>query len=71
MIIIQKHQLSLWQYYGDKPAAYIADSKSCKFKSRFRDKTDNTSTVIVKIVVQVKYSSNFWRTFEVLLINWN
>lgn len=33
------------------------------------DKTDSTSTMDVKIVILLKYFSNFWKTLVALLIN--
>ena len=46
-----------------------ADFNSFKFKSRFISNTDNTGTINVEIAVPLKYLSNFWRTLEMLLIN--
>ena len=35
----------VWQYCREEPDNNITDSESFKFKSRFLDKTDNTSAV--------------------------
>ena len=45
------------------------DFNPCKFKSRFINNDNNTGTVNVKIAVPSKYLSNFWRTLERPLIN--
>ena len=46
-----------------------ADFNPCKFKSRFINNANNTGTVNVKIAMSLKYLSNFWRTLERPLIN--
>ena len=56
----------LWQYGRDKPNANITDSESFKLKSKF---TSNFKSNVV-IAVPLKYSSNFWRTLEMRLINY-
>ena len=62
---------SLWQYYRDDPNDNIAESVSFKFKIITTGKTsDADNTKDVKIAVPLKYLSNFWRTLEMLLINW-
>ena len=61
---------NLWQYYKDDPNNNIADSKSFKFKVKITGETpDNGNTKDVKIIVPLKYLSNFWRTLEMPLIN--
>ena len=61
---------SLWQYYNDIPNNNIVDSKSFKSKVKITGKTPvNGNTKDVKIIVPLKYLSNFWRTLETLLIN--
>ena len=57
---------SLWQCYRNEPADNITESKIFKFKSRFIDKTDATSTVNVKIVVPLKYLRSNVRKFQKL-----
>ena len=48
----------------------IANSSSFKYKSNFVDNTDNTGNLEgVKIALLLKYSSNFWRSLEMPLIN--
>ena len=60
----------LLQYYKDEPNDNYADSES--FKSNVKI-TGNTpaggNTKDVKIIVPLKYLSNFWRTLEMPLIN--
>ena len=57
------------QFCRDEPNNTITDSQSFKFKSRFLNNTNNASIIDAKIVVLLKYLSNFWRTLEILLIN--
>ena len=62
---------SLWQYYRDDPNDNIAESVSFKFKIITTGKTsDADNTKDVEIAVPLKSLSNFWRTLEMLLINW-
>ena len=65
-----KTSLSLWQYYKYEPNYNLANSES--FKSKVK-KTGSTpadgNTKDVKIIVPLKYLSNFWRTLEMPLIN--
>ena len=61
---------SLWQYYKDDPNDNIADSESFKSKVKMTGKTPaDGNTKDVKIIVPLKYLSNFWRTLEIPLIN--
>ena len=70
---------SLWQFKRDEVPADNADlsinnSQSFKYKAALLGKTadaaNNTSSVKeVKIVVPLKYLSNFWRSLEMPLIN--
>ena len=61
---------SLWQYYKDDPNDNIANSESFKFKVKITGTTpNNDNTKDVKIIVPLKYLSNFWRTLEMPLIN--
>ena len=48
----------MW-YYCHELADNISDSEPFKFKSTFMDKTDNTSTMDVKVAILLKYLSNF------------
>ena len=61
---------SFWQYYKDKPNENLTNSKSFKSKIKITGNTPNDcNTKNVEIIVPVKYLSNFWRTLEMLLIN--
>ena len=70
---------NLWQFKGDKVPAKNVDlsidnSKSFKYKAALlgkpADAADGTSFVKnTKTVVPLKYLSNFWRSLEMLLIN--
>ena len=75
MIIIEKHQEI---YYRDEPALNDADgtlvnfsgnSSSVKFKQKITGSTGDYGTKAVQIILPLKYLSNFWRTFEMALIN--
>ena len=70
---------SLWQYYRDEPflddngaiADFPADnnnSASFKFKIKIAGRTGNNGTKDIKIMVQLKYFSNFLRTLEMPVI---
>ena len=54
---------SLWQYHRDEPALTNAGA-TAKTGKIAAGGTEN-----VKIMVPLKYLSNFWRTFEVPLVN--
>ena len=61
---------SLWQYYKDEPNDNLANSESFKSKVKITGSTPaGGNTKDVKIIVPLKYLSNFWRTLEMLLIN--
>ena len=61
---------SLWQYYKDKPNDNLTDSKSFKSKTKITQKAPaDGNTKDFEIFVPLKYSINFWRTFEISLIN--
>ena len=70
---------SLWQFKRDEVPANNADlsvdnSQSFKYKAAFVGKTANVAGVNsfvkdTKIIVPLKYLSNFWRSLEVSLIN--
>ena len=65
-----KTSRSLWQYYKDDSNYNITQYESFKSKIKITGKTpaeDNTTDV--EIIVPLKYLSNFWRTFEMTLIN--
>ena len=60
---------SLWQYFRDDANDNLAESESFKPKIKITGKTDNNNAKNVEIMVPIKYLSNFWRTFEMSLIN--
>ena len=61
---------SLWQYYRDEPNGNLADSESFKSKIKITGTTpDNGNEKDVKIMVPLKYLSNFWGTLEMSLVN--
>ena len=61
----------LWQYYKDEQNDNLADSTSSKSKVKIIGSTSaGGNTKDVKIIVPLKYLSNFWRTLEMALINW-
>ena len=73
---------SYWNYYRDEPNSgkggdnnnvnyLVKDSKSfdCKTSITGRLEGNNTEKE-VEIVVPLKYLSNFWRTLNMPLINW-
>ena len=71
---------NLWKYYRDEPAleannkiidfpANNNNSASFRFKQQIIGQTRNGRTEDVEIMVSLKYLSNFWRTFEMPLIN--
>ena len=48
----------------------ITDSESSKFKRKITGNTPAVgNTEYVKIILLLKYLSNFWRTLEIPLIN--
>ena len=65
---------SLWQFKRDEiednANVTIANSSPFNYKSKFVGDTNNTEDLKdVKIVVPLKYLSNFWRSSEMPLIN--
>ena len=75
-----KTSRSLWQFYRDEPALdnnsniidFPANNNNgtlFKFKQRIAGQKGNNGTKDVEIMVALKYLSNFWRTFEMSLIN--
>ena len=71
---------SLWQYCKDIPAVHnnnaivnFAENNltdSFYFKAKMTDQTGNNGTKNVEIMVPLKYLSNFWRTLEMPLFNY-
>ena len=71
---------SLWNYYRDEPNSgingginySIMGSKSFDYKSNFIEggvTQNNLTKNDVKIVVSIKYLSNFWRSLNIPTIN--
>ena len=61
----------LWQHYKDDPNNNITQSELFKSKIEITGKTPAAgNTKDVEIIVPLKYLSNFWRTLEMLLINY-
>ena len=62
---------NLWQYYKDEPNGNLADSESFKSKIKITGKTpDDGNTINVEITAPSKYLSNFCRTLDMPLINY-
>ena len=60
----------LWHYYRDDPNNNITQSESFKSKIKITGNTSaDSNKKDVKIAVPLKYLSNFWRAFEMRLIN--
>ena len=60
----------MWQYCRDEPNDNLAQSESFKSKIKITGKTpNNDNEKDVEIMVPLKYLSNFWRTLEMPLIN--
>ena len=65
---------SLWQFKRDEIEGYVDltnnNSSSFKYKSSFFDDLSQAGIRNnVKIVIPLKYLSNFWRSLEIPLIN--
>ena len=61
---------SLWQYYKDEPNDNLANSELFKSKVKITGSTPaGGNTKDAKIIVPLKYLSNFWKTIEMWLIN--
>ena len=77
----RKTTSSLWNYYRDEPNNTVGDnnithsilnSESFDYKANFTENGvthDNLTKTDVKIVVPLKYLSNFWRHLDIPLIN--
>ena len=69
----------LWQYHRDKPnlndnGVVIdfpddTDNASIKFKQKITGNAGNDGTNDFQIMVPLRYLSNFWRTLEMSLVN--
>ena len=75
-----KRSKSLWKYYREEPVLdsnrNIIDfpddnnnSALFKLEQKITGQTGNGDTIFVKIMVLLKYLSNFWRTLEMSLVN--
>ena len=63
---------SLWNYHRDEPSNPLSsNSESFKHKTSITRKTpkNDDSLTNVKVVIPLKYLSNFWRSLDTLLIN--
>ena len=63
---------SSWNYYRDEPSnPYSSKSESFKYKTSITGKTPETNDSLtnVKLVISLKYLSNFWSSLNVPLIN--
>ena len=63
---------SLWNYYRDEPSNPLSsNSESFKYKRSITGKTpeNNDSLTNAKLVIPLKYFSNFWRSLNIPLIN--
>ena len=63
---------SLWNYYRDEPSNPLSsNSESCKYKTSIIGITpeNNDSSTNAKLVIPLKYLSNFWRSLNIPLIN--
>ena len=69
---------SLWDYYRDEPSSRaegnknyaIKHSKSFDYETRITGRLEGNNTEKeVKMVLQLKHLSNFWRTLDIPLIN--
>ena len=67
----------MWQYYRDEPALndavafanFPGNSASFKFKQKITSSTGDDGTKNIYIMVPLNFLSNFWRTPEMSLIN--
>ena len=67
---MQKHLEVCGNITNDEPNDKLADSESFKSKIKMTGKTPPAGNEKnVEIMVPLKYLSNFWRTLEMLLIN--
>ena len=61
---------SLWQYYKDEPHDNLTDSESFKSKTKITGNSPvHGNKKDIEIIVPLKYSSTFWKTLEMPLIN--
>ena len=63
---------SLWNYYRDEPSNPLSsNSETFKYKISILGKTPENNDILTngKLVIPLKYLSNFWRTLNIPLIN--
>ena len=63
---------SLWNYYRDEPSNPLSsNSESIKYKTSITGNTpeNNDSLTDVKVIIPLKYLSNFWKRLDLPLIN--
>ena len=63
---------NLWNYYRGEPSNPLnTDSESFKYKTSILGKTpqNNYSLTNAKVVIALKYLSNFWKNLNIPLIN--
>ena len=63
---------SLWNYYRDEPSNPLSsNSESFKYKTSITGKTPENNDLLtnVKLVIPLKYLSNFWRSLNIPLTN--
>ena len=63
---------TLWNYYRDEPSNPLSSSsESFKYKTSVIGKTPENNDLLtnVKLVIPLKYLSNFWRSLDIPLIN--
>ena len=63
---------NLWDYYRDEPSNSLSsNSETFKYKTNIAGKTseDYDSLANAKVVIPRKHLSNFWKSFNILLIN--
>ena len=62
----------MWNYYRDEPSNPLSsNSESFKYKTSIIGKTpeDNDLLTNAKLVIPLKYLSNFWKSLNIPLIN--
>ena len=66
---------SLWNYYRDEPSDPFSNSESFKYKTSTTgniydgDDPDKGGKNKIEVIVPLKHLSNFWRTLNIPLIN--
>ena len=68
----RKPRGSLWNYYRSEPSDPLSsNSESFKYKANIVGKTpeNNDSLTNVKLVIPLKYLSNFWGSLNIPLLN--